>query len=663
MNNKKEDIVFETSCFERTFENGPGGLKTVSFMSKPEVCDLFKAGSSGEGAITLNGKEYILGGSLDNSFEYIGSSVKENNERLKTLEISFAAKEELLKGVLVKLIYEAPNDVAVLMKSMRVENSSGTAVTIDGMEIEAFTPKTDGRMSLLLENDYVRGAMTVNGENARSPWIEHQPVYVEALLNIKAEPTGFAYPVEMDRVIEAGGNFNSFKVYEFIVPADNEELRGIAFRRATRNLFPWTCIRYLNCAIPPAINVDEYYRGIESAAAAGYEAILLSHSWIEGELVSPLFTNYSDYELRSELFPNGWEDVRKLTDFAHSKGLAISFYTIYVNTWDIWRKSKEEPKVCKENDWELIWAEDDTSCRWGGTLDPATGWGLFINRKMEEAIVKGGFDSWHLDGPYYGDICVAQNRDYKPGGPNQVIAWERQVAFYQKMVALGIHGEGAQGFCAYPHGMSRITTTGYDEGDFGNKTMRDQILAGRKGAYAFTKVYRPEQSTTVIPVVAWSPDPNGPSLEPMEEKAELYDAYLGCCFGYGFEGKVFQRLAFEGPKSKAAIDRWLGFWKDHADFFKKGYLIHLREPDGRRLDAIAHVLLDSKEPKILVVAYNPTDDEQSENLQLPLDILGLPEEGWVSRAENNETQKILDGKIHVVLRNYGATWYEMQLVG
>jgi hypothetical protein len=54
-------------------------------------------------------------------------------------------------------------------------------------------------------------------------------------------------------------------------------------------------------------------------------------------------------------------------------------------------------------------------------------------------------------------------------------------------------------------------------------------------------------------------------------------------YGYGFEGKPFCKLPFEGPKSRRAIVRWLRFWKEHSDFFKQGYMLHLRRPAHRRL--------------------------------------------------------------------------------
>lgn len=656
MAQKETNIHFETPYYERSFHDSKDGFVTLAFHSKPDGSSLFKEATDNEGQITVNGRKYVLGGQTENSIAYSNFETETTTRGSKRMTVNFEGADGLPKGLVVKAVYEWPADVPVLLKWISLENQSDYAVHLDGVQIEAFTPEISGKMSLMLENDYVRDGMTIDGKRARSPWIEKQHLYVDSLLNTEAAKTVFAYPVELDQWIVPRESFNSFRVYEFIAPTGNEELRGIAFRRATRKLFPWTEVRHLHCALPAARKINEYYTGIDSAADAGYEAILLCHWWLDKKLTSPLFTNYNDYVLRPELFPNGWEDVKKLTDYAHEKGLKIYFYSIYVNTW---RQNNDAPQVQQDNDWLLVWDKNDKSSRWGNTLDPATDWGLYVNRKLEEAVVKGGFDAWHLDGPYYGDICVAGNRGYNPGGPNQYLGWQRQKEFYERMKALDYHGEAAQGFCAYPHGMSRITTTGYEEGDFGSMGMRGQILATRKGAYNFTKVYRPWQAVTFVPVVPWSPNPDAPTLEPMEENAELYDAYLAYCFGYGFGGRIFQRVAFEGPKSEAAIRRWLDFWKDHVDYFEKGDLLHLREPDGRHIDAIAHYLIDNGTHKLLVVAYNPGDKEQIDKLVLPFDI--VPQGNWIAVSHTGDKQRVDDGKLKTTVPALGAVWYEMIL--
>ena len=653
-------ICISNEYLKRTFEDLEHGFETIQFTGQTEG-ELIERGNSCEGRVTIAGKTYRLGGKDIDSLPYLRHELSYiESKKTQRLMVTFGGSMSLPSELQVKLIFDAPDEVPVLIKQIRIENDSDTSVRLDGLCVETFTPKCSHGEVLILETDYVRDAMTIEGKSARSAYVENLEIYVDGMLNTEALPTRFAYPHELDRWIAPGQRFNSLRVFEFVMPNTSQALKGMAFRKATRKLFPWTRERYLCMGTIPALEIGDYYKAIDTAAEAGFEYINMHHGWRNHSkmMLSPMFTNYNDYKLRPELFPNGWDDVKQLTDYAHAKGLKIGFYTISKETW---RNGEEEgPCAHSDNNWEQTWSEDDHSPRWGNTLDPATDWGMLYNRQMEDAITKGGFDTYHIDGPYYGDINHASGTACRPGGPNQLLAWERNIDFYGRMRALGIHGEAAAGWYAYPHGMSRITQTGYHEGDFGELTMPEQALAVRKGAYTFTTLFRPEQSTGFIPVAAWSPEEDAPDMLPMEEHIEELDCYYGTLYGYGFEGKPFTPYAFDGPKSKAIICKWLDFWKSHAEYFKQGYIVHLREPDGENIDAIAHII-EGDAPRALLVAYNPTDKDLKADISLdPFYTAGLPIEGWKARDVNGKEQLISSGSVSVRVTANSTTWYHLE---
>ena len=119
-------------------------------------------------------------------------------------------------------------------------------------------------------------------------------------------------------------------------------------------------------------------------------------------------------------------------------------------------------------------------------------------------------------------------------------------------------------------------------------------------------------------------------------------------------------MPFEGPKSKAAIQRWLAFWKAYSAYFKDGYLLHLVEPDGEQIDAVMHVLDDGRQKRVLVVAYNPAEIEQAGELSMA--VPGFERGGcaWSYTAESGVTGTVVEGgRLPVTVPPFNATWYEL----
>ena len=138
-----------------------------------------------------------------------------------------------------------------------------------------------------------------------------------------------------------------------------------------------------------------------------------------------------------------------------------------------------------------------------------------------------------------------------------------------------------------------------------------------------------------------------------------YSAYLANVYGYGFEGKPFCRVPFDGPKSRAAVERWLTFWKEHSAYFKEGYLHHLRAPDGERIDAVMHLREDGRKKQALVVAFNPTPETKTEELVLNVSGSESGKGPWRCTSESGESMTITGRTLPVAVPAFNATWYEL----
>ncbi|HEY0826453.1 MAG TPA: hypothetical protein VGE40_00005 [Bacilli bacterium] len=654
-NQLPESIHLGSPFIQRRLSFTAGGMTTDVYETLPGHHNLLAEPTHLEGIVTINNHEWTIGAS--DGFIYSSHMIHYDSEGGKRAELKFAAPAKLnADGLTITLIYELSGRAPVLIKSALITNDSRTAVKVDNIRVEQILSSNLPAASLVFENDFVRGAMCLPGEqNAPFSSIENQISNSRSMAAAAKEEAVFQYPGPLEHWLAAGERFQSFRVYEFAITNENEESRSLQFKRATRELFPWTRQRFLSCMLAPAKRVEEYHIWMESAAEAGYEGVILNHGWFDGVIFSPVFTNYADYQPNPELFPEGWADVNKLTAYAHSLGLRILFYTTYITMWD-----DMESKAAANNQWELIWAPEDNSMRWGRSLCPGSDWGPYVNAKLDEAVKLGGFDGVLLDSPYLGDACINTYHGHLPGSSSQAIGWKRQIEFYGRMQAAGYYVCAAQGFAAFAHGANRFATSGYDEGEFGTLGVWAQIMATRKGAYEFTKVYRQEQGEYYVPIVPWL---GGEGMEPLEEHAEEYNAYLANCFGYGFEGTTYQRLSYYGPKTEQIVKRWIGFWKTNAAYFKQGDLIHISKPDGKNLDAVLHLLQSEDETKALLVVYNPLEQEQTGVLKFPFFEIGLAaNQQWAITDEADRSLSIMrDDHLSVTVPRRNAIWLYLTL--
>ncbi len=207
---KNKSINIQNQFLRRVFRINNSGLFTSSFLSLAPESELLQSGTSAEGFVRMNGHNWRLGGG-EEAFHFLEDSLVLLPHGGQRLEIRLAPPPALPVGLQMTLIYEAPGKVPVLIKSLRLENDSGDAVHLDGMQVEAFTPLDGGAMSLMLDDDFVRDAQTIAGQPARSPWIEDHQVYVSYMLETHPAPTVFAYPHALDIWLSPGDRFSSFR--------------------------------------------------------------------------------------------------------------------------------------------------------------------------------------------------------------------------------------------------------------------------------------------------------------------------------------------------------------------------------------------------------------------------------------------------------------------
>lgn len=607
----------------------PSGVKTVAFRTAQGET-LAETPLPVEAIVVIDGKEFLLGAKDGGQWKVRANSPSAGCCPVLRLQLEFEPVETLPDGVTITVVYEANKNAPVISKQVWIDNESEKSLRLDQIIVEQLRRTTEQRRILRVHDDYVR---STNSElrdatahsNATECW---------------------TYPVPLGNWLAPGERFRSFRVYECLVGQEGEAELALdeAHTRLLRHLLPESRSPGLGTYVAPAKNdTGAYYRLIDQAADLGMETVVFHHGWVDGQLVSSIFDDYWRYEPRKELFPAGFADVRKLTSYARTRGLKAFFYATHDYVW-----FGKRDGINPDRHWVFDEDKDTVGTSWL-RLHPATDWGTFLRRRITRALQEGGFEGLVLDGPYYGQVAP-QSEARHPAHGDQQLGWRRQCEFFGILSAQRFFVEAAQGMNAFHHGARRIATSGYTEGDFHNTDPKTMVLKTRQGAWGFTRQFRPEQGIYFIPIESWL---MGPALLPMSEHLVEINAYLANCYGYGFDGRLYTSQLYDGAETRRIVARWTEFYKQFRRFFQDGNLLHLREPDGKQVDAVGHLLDTAGERKLLVVAFNPLDTAQSGVIPLPPSEAG---HAWMLNEPRDGSVELVGKVLEVKVPALDACW-------
>ena len=120
------------------------------------------------------------------------------------------------------------------------------------------------------------------------------------------------FPEEIGVVLEKDEEMISFDLYEVCTSMDRQE-ESVILHRTYKRLAPWIKNLSPELDVNSCQTIEALYEVADTAIESGFELVCLS--------VSQLFENIGDYVPRKDLFPNGYEDVKKLVVYYHQKGL------------------------------------------------------------------------------------------------------------------------------------------------------------------------------------------------------------------------------------------------------------------------------------------------------------------------------------------------------
>ncbi len=248
------------------------------------------------------------------------------------------------------------------------------------------------------------------------------------------------------------------------------------------------------------------------------------------------------------------------------------------------------------------------------------------------------------DGPYHGDVCASTTHKHHRGlADSQRRQWQACANFYHECRQRGIYINTPDWY--YLAGSNKCAM-GYRETNFSLPRWR-QILIARQNIYDGTFEKAPSMGWMFVPLVEYHGGGAAATLEPLSEHLAEYEWHLAQNFGSGVMAAYRGPRLYDTPQTRSVVKKWVDFYKRHRPILDSD-ILHVRRPDGQGLDCILHANSQTKE-RGLALVYNPTDQEITTTLTLPLYYTGLTETARIRQQDGPPQVYRLDREYNIAV--------------
>ncbi|HZZ43841.1 MAG TPA: hypothetical protein VFE58_12965 [Tepidisphaeraceae bacterium] len=669
-----DEIVMTNGLVRRILKVSPEGA-TVSLDNLMTGEEMLR-GVKPEARVTLNGKEYAVGG-LDGqpdyaylkpewlkemkappgAFHLTSVSAGKIEERLAWKRVRYAGVGATWppKGVRLTMEYHAPagapaatifvnyemyDGIPLMCKWLRVKNEGSGMLRVDKFTSEILAAveqepylKQEGvspeQQAIQVECDYSFINVTQRLGHPIAQWVK-DPQYSTQVDYEDKNPCLLECkpPIGPAQDVKPGETFETFRVWELIHDSTDRERRGLAQRKMFRTIAPWVTE---NPMMLHVVSVDRatVHAAIDQCADVGFEMVILS------------FWSGLDME---DISPGNIAKFKELADYAHSKGVQLGGYSLLAS--------------------RTINAESDV-------INPATGkvggaifgnspclesaWGIAYFEHTKTFLDKTGFDLLEHDGSYPGDLCASTvHPGHRGVEDSQWTQWKQVVGLYEWCRAKGIYVNVPDWY--FLSGANK-TGMGYREGNW-SLPREQQVIHGRQNIYDGTWDKTPSMGWMFVPLTEYHGGGAAATIEPLSEHLDAYEGHLAYNFGSGVQACYRGTRLYDTPATCEVVKRWVDFYKLHRDILDSD-IVHVRRADGRDIDCMMHVNPALKE-KGLAMVFNPTADPVKREIVLPLYYTGLTDVARVRERDREVKEYRLDRDykvcVEVEVPAHGVTW-------
>ena len=548
------------------------------------------------------------------------------------------------KGIAVLVHYEMYDGIPLLAKWLEIQNGSVRPITVNTFTSEILAAvEYDSEVAdagpaenpyIQVESDYsFLATHPGSGSNKVANWVPDKQYttqvnyLLDARLLLETKPA-----LGPAQVVQPGGTFETFRIFELIHDNTERERRGLAVRRMYRTLAPWITenpiLMHVRRADPESVKT-----AIDQCAAVGFEMVIMSFG--------------SGFNIEKE-DPAYLAQIKELVDYGKSKGVELGGYSLLAS-----RKIDAEDDVINPE-----------TGKPGGAIfgdSPCLGsrWGNEYFRKVKSFIEKTGISVLEHDGSYPGDVCASTTHPGHRGlDDSQWAQWKKITDLYAWCRARGVYLNVPDWY--FLEGSNK-TAMGYREVNWSLPRER-QILLGRQNIFDGTWDKTPSMGWMFVPLVQYHGGGEAATLEPLREHLDAYGAHLAQNFASGVQACYRGPRLYDSEETEALVKHWVDFYKRYRGILDSD-IIHVRRTDGRDVDVILHVNARLPE-KGLAVVYNPLDQEVRKSITLPLYYTGLTNTALIREQDGKPQRYVLDRayrvEVPVKVPAGGLTWLVIQ---
>ncbi len=641
-----KDIILYNGLVRRVFRITPD-VACTDYTNLSNGQQILRAVKP-EARITLNGKEYNIGGLYgqtenaylqtnqidllrkgETGFYYISHRVDtirpfidcrftywtSNTRQATGKTITFRYQSNAFKGVSVDVSYAIYDGIPVICKWLSVENRSSAplkigrvvneilAVVEEQSAVVGSPDKMAKPASISVETNYAyNNAMRYDLSDQTTHWKIDSTYTSQVNYDFNTPCLLEIYPEQGPNIsLSSSETFHSVRSYELLQDSYDRERRGLAVRRMYQTIAPWTTGNPIFMHLVSK-NDEQVYTAIDQCAVTGYEAVILS---------------FGSHLTMEDGTPANHVKWKKIADYAHKKGIKIGGYTLFSSR-----------KIAPETD-----VIDPATGKTGGAFfgnAPCFGsqWGLNYRDNIIAFFKNTGFDILEMDGPYPGDVCASTSHPGHNGlEDSQWKQMEIQKSIFHWMAAHGVYVNAPDWY--FLDGTNKIGL-GYREVNFALSRDQQKIL-NRQNIYDGTWEKTSSMGWGFVPLTAYHGGGPDAVLEPLNEHLQDYKQLMVQYYGAGIQACYRGPRLYDTEETRTMVADVIQWYKKYRSILNAD-IIHLRRADGRDWDGILHVSPQGKERGFLLV-YNPLKERITRTIKLPVYYTGLEQQATISEQD------------------------------